>query len=144
MHGKRYWGWRTVMRTALMAIVATLYSLPPAANAQDAAAKQAFVTTLQNAVRADDKNWLADHMSFPVQYFGKQRTTIASRAAFVAGYASFMSPRLKAAVLAQDAGKVFENWQGAMIGDGDRNIWISQVGSADNAPYRIITINDGP
>jgi hypothetical protein len=138
MYGERGRSWRTVMWAAF-AVVLALCTLPPAANSQDAAAKQTFVIALQNAVRADDKTWLADHMSFPVKYFGKQRTTIANKAAFVADYASFMSPRLKAAVLAQDAGKVFENWQGAMIGDGDRNIWISQIGTADNAPYRIIT-----
>jgi hypothetical protein len=144
MQGARNLTWRRSMRAALTAVVLALCALSPAANAQDPAAKQNFVIAPQNAVGADDKNWLADHMNFPVKYFGKQRTTIADKAAFVAGYASFMSPRLKAVVLAQDAGKVFENWQGAMIGDGDRNIWISQIGTADNAPYRIISINDGP
>jgi hypothetical protein len=28
-------------------------------------------------------------------------------------------------------------------GNGDHNIWISQIGTADNTPYQIITINDG-
>jgi hypothetical protein len=32
-----------------------------------------------------------------------------------------------------------------MIGGGNENIWITQVGDSDNAPYQIITINDaGP
>ncbi len=45
-------------------------------------------------------------------------------------------------MLAQDPADVFENWQGAMVGDGNYNIWITQVGDAANAPYQIITIND--
>jgi hypothetical protein len=143
MHGAHSLTSRTLMWVALVAMVA-LCTVSPGAIAQDATAKQKFVIALQNAVRADDKAWLAGHMSFPVKYFGKQRTTIANKAAFIAGYSSFMSPQLKAAMLAQDVGSLFENWQGAMIGDGDRNIWISQIGAADNAPYRIITINDGP
>ena len=32
-----------------------------------------------------------------------------------------------------------------LIGGGNENIWITQVGDSDNAPYQIITINDaGP
>src|SRR5262245_34396078 len=100
MHGSRIMTSRTLLWVALTAVMAALCVLSQRANAQDSAAKQKFVMALQNAVRADDKTWLADNMSFPVKYFGKQRTTIAGKAAFIAGYASFMSPKLKA-VLAQ-------------------------------------------
>src|SRR5262245_40120751 len=95
---------------------------------QDASARQRFVTALQTAIRIDDKNWLAANMAYPVRFFGKRKTTIPSRAAFLARYASFVGPKLKAAVLAQNPGDVFENWQGAMVGDGTYNIWITQVG----------------
>ena len=103
---------------------------------------QAKVCSLQNAIRADDKNWLADHMSYPVNYFGKQKMVIRSKTSFINNYASFVTPKLRASVLAQDPANVFENWQGAMIGGGNENIWITQVGDSDNAPYQIITIND--
>jgi hypothetical protein len=123
---------------ALLGVVAT----PVCAQKGDASAKQKFVVALQNAIRADDKNWLADHMSYPVNYFGKQKVVIRSKTSFINNYASFVTPKLRASVLAQDPADVFENWQGAMIGGGNENIWITQVGDSDNAPYQIITIND--
>jgi hypothetical protein len=108
----------------------------------DVSTKQKFVAALQNAVRADDKNWLADHMSYPVNYFGKRKVVIRNRAAFIGNYSAFLSPKLRASVLAQDPASVFENWQGVMIGGGNQNIWVTRVGDAENAPYQIITIND--
>ena len=63
MCGERGRGWRTMLWVAF-AVVLALCALSPAANAQDAAAKQAFVITLQNALRADDKNWLAHTMAY--------------------------------------------------------------------------------
>ena len=123
---------------ALLGVVAT----PAYAQKGDASAKQKFVVALQNAIRADDKNWLADHMSYPVNYFGKQKVVIRNKTSFINNYASFVTPKLRASVLAQDLADVFENWQGAMIGGGNENIWITQVGDSDNAPYQIITIND--
>lgn len=81
-------------------------------------------------------------MSYPVNYFGKQKVVIRGKTSFINNYASFVTPKLRASVLAQDPADVFENWQGAMIGGGNENIWITQVGDSDNAPYQIITIND--
>jgi hypothetical protein len=31
----------------------------------------AFIAELQSAIRDDDKDWLADHLHLPVNYFGK-------------------------------------------------------------------------
>jgi hypothetical protein len=76
------------------------------------------------------------------QLFGKRKVVIRNRAAFIGNYSSFLSPKLRASVLAQDPANVFENWQGVMIGGGNQNIWVTKVGDADNAPYQIITIND--
>ena len=132
------------MRIAIMSCAALLGVVATPAYAQkgDASAKQKFVVALQNAIRADDKNWLADHMSYPVNYFGKHKVVIRNKTSFINNYASFVTPKLRTSVLAQDPADVFENWQGAMIGGGNENIWITQVGDSDNAPYQIITLND--
>jgi hypothetical protein len=132
------------VRALFIACALLLSALATGTQAQnaDVPTKQKFVAALQNAVRADDKNWLADHMSYPVNYFGKHKVVIRSRAAFISNYSSFLSPKLRASVLAQDPANVFENWQGVMIGGGNQNIWVTRVGDAENAPYQIITIND--
>jgi hypothetical protein len=38
-----------------------------------------FITELQNAIRNDDKDWLADHLHLPVNYFGKTKQVISSK-----------------------------------------------------------------
>ncbi len=108
----------------------------------DVPPKVAFVVALQKAVGADDKAWLAAHLHFPAHYYGATTKIIQNQAWFLKHYASVMGKELKAAVLAQDPAQVFENWQGLMVGDGGRNIWVRNFG-ADLAPeYAIITIND--
>ena len=124
------------------ALLLTVFTTGAQAQNPDLSTKQKFVVALQNAIRTDDKNWLADRMSYPVNYFGKRKVVIRNRAAFIGNYSSFLSPKLRASVLAQDPANVFENWQGVMIGGGNQNIWVTKVGDADNAPYQIITIND--
>jgi hypothetical protein len=49
--------------------------------------------------------------------------------------------QVRAAVLAQDPIKIFENWH-LMIGDGLHNIWIYNANEGLER-YQIITINDG-
>lgn len=116
----------------------------PAAVAEDPPPKQAIVMQLQQAVRTNDKEWLADHARYPVNYYGTGRRVISSKAAFVKQYPSLIGAKLRAAVLAQDPAAVFENSQGLMIGDGYYNIWIRDAGDGTTLNYQIITINNGP
>jgi hypothetical protein len=113
---------------------------PAAALEQDVPANQKFVIKLQQAVRADDRTWLADHMRYPVRYYGRKDRVVRDRAAFISRYRSIFSARLKAGVLAQNPNDLFENWQGTMIGGG--RIWIRDFGDDLRARYQIITIND--
>jgi hypothetical protein len=53
-----------------------------------------------------------------------------------------VSDRLRSAVLTQDPERVFENWQGLMVGDGSHNIWLRESGEGAGARYEIVTIND--
>lgn len=104
-----------------------------------------FIIELQNAIRNDDKTWLADHLHLPVNYFGNTKQVISSKDWFLDHYAAVIGPELKANVLKQDPETYFKNYQGVMVGDGGRNIWLddfSDEGAGVPARFEIITIND--
>jgi len=109
--------------------------------------KPPFIRELQQALKADDKTWMAAHLHLPVRYYGKTNATIRSKDWFVKHYATIIGPELKANVLAQDPEKYFENYQGLMVGDGGRNIWFQDFGdegAGRPADFQIITINNSP
>ena len=110
----------------------------------EAAPKFAFVRELQKAIRADNRAWLADHIQYPLRHHGRMATVIRDRSDFVRNYATIVSERLRRAILAQEPDKVFENWQGVMVGDGSHNMWLRESGEGDNFRYEIVTINDVP
>ena len=104
-----------------------------------------FITELQNAIRNDDKDWLADHLHLPVNYFGKTQEVISSKDWFLKHYATVIGPELKANILKQDPKTYFKNYQGVMVGDGGRNIWLDDFGDEGAgipARFEIITINN--
>jgi hypothetical protein len=117
-------------------------ALGASASAQDIPVKQKFVAELQAAVRAGDIDWIADHMRFPVRYFGRENILIHNRLQFVRNQKSFLSRQVREAVLAQNSVQVFQNWQGIMVGTGSHNIWVRNTGEGANERYQIITIND--
>jgi hypothetical protein len=49
--------------------------------------KQTIVMQLQQAVRANDKTWLAAHTRYPLSYFGRGKLIIRDKAAFIRKYA---------------------------------------------------------
>jgi hypothetical protein len=104
-----------------------------------------FIIELQKAIRNDDKTWLADHLHLPVNYFGKTKQVIRSKAWFLKHYATIVGPELKANVLKQDPDGYFKNYQGVMVGDGSRNIWLDNFGDEGAGiptRFEIITINN--
>ena len=104
--------------------------------------KQAFVVALQQAIRANDKIWLAEHTRYPLRYYGHRKIPINNKAAFLKNYSIIIGSKLRAFVLAQDPENVFQNWQGLMVGDGSYNIWVRNEGDGLDERYLIITIND--
>jgi len=105
----------------------------------------AFIAELQTAIRNDDKDWLADQLHLPVNYFGKTKQVIHSKKWFVEHYATVIGPELKANILKQEPDKYFKNYQGVMVGDGGRNIWLDDFGdegAGTPALFEIITINN--
>jgi hypothetical protein len=112
------------------AILLDLFVMHTARAQDDVPPKWALVAALQKAIGADDKEWLAAHLHLPVHYYRAKTQVIRNRAS---------------AVLAQDPKQVFENWQGLMVGDGSRNIWVRSFGPDLEPKHEIITINDsGP
>jgi hypothetical protein len=107
-----------------------------------APAKPAVVRDLQRAVREHDRAWLADRMRYPLRYHGRMVAVIRNRSDFLRNYDSFVSERLRTAILTQDPDRVFENWQGMMVGDGTHNMWLRERGDGDAARYEIVAIND--
>jgi hypothetical protein len=103
--------------------------------------KQTIVVQLQQAVRADDKAWLAAHARYPLSYFGHGKRVIRGKADFTRNYALLFGAKLRAAVLAQDPEKVFENWQGLMVGEGRYNVWVRDTGNGGANRYQIVAIN---
>jgi hypothetical protein len=135
------------MRALLLASLALLLAIAPAA-AADAGLKipeTEIILAMQAAVRADDKQWFADHLHLPVRYYGKTKQTIRSKDWFLRHYATIIGPELKQAILAQDPGTYLKNYQGLMIGEGSRNIWLDDFGDPGAgipSSYQIITINN--
>jgi hypothetical protein len=104
-----------------------------------------FIAALQNAIRNNDKGWLAEHLHLPVRYYGRTSGMIRTKAWFLEHYAIIIGPELKANVLKQDPDTYFKNYQGVMVGDGGRNIWLEDFGDEGAgipARFEIITINN--
>jgi hypothetical protein len=104
-----------------------------------------IILAMQAAVRADDKQWFADHLHLPVGYYGETKQTIGSKDWFLKHYATIIGPELKQAILAQESETYLKNYQGLMIGEGSRNIWLEDFGDPGAgipSSYQIITINN--
>ena len=119
-----------------------LLLMQPARAEDEIPKKQAFVIALQQAVRANDKNWLAEHTRYPLRYYGHRKISINNKTAFLKNYSAIIGKKLRDFVLAQDPANVFENWQGMMVGDGSYNIWVRNEGEDLDPRYLIVTIND--
>jgi hypothetical protein len=133
-----------MLRAALVFVLLLASPLRPAL-AQPLDPTPTFIAELQTAIRNDDKTWLADHLHLPVNYFGKTKQVISSKDWFLKHYAAVIGPELKANILKQDPEKYFKNYQGVMVGDGGRNIWLDDFGDEGEsgpARFEIITINN--
>ncbi len=135
------------MRNVLAAIGFLLLSGSPAASLDSdfKIPETEIILALQAAVRADDKAWFVAHLHYPVRYYGKTFRMIRSKAWFLSHYATIIGPELKANIVAQDPENYLKNYQGLMVGEGSRNIWLEDFGDAGAgvpSNYEIITINN--
>ena len=135
-------GVRAALALLLVAVSAVPGSSQNRVAQADAPAKANAVRDLQRAVRENDRSWLAAHIRYPLRYHGRIVAVIRNRDDFLRGYGNFVSDRLRRAILIQDPDRVFESWQGMMVGDGSHNMWLRESGEGDAARYEIVTIND--
>ena len=140
--GVRGFGVRAAAALLLIAMVAGAGSAQDRPVQAEAPAKADMVRDLQRALRANDRAWLAARIRYPLRYHGRTIAVIRNRDDFLRGYGSFISDRLRRAILIQDPERVFENWQGMMVGDGSHNMWLRESGEGSALRYEIVTIND--
>jgi hypothetical protein len=136
------------MRALILAAASCLVLATATAQAEDAGLKipeTEIILAMQTAVRADDRQWFAAHLHLPVRYYGKTNQTIRTKDWFLRHYTTVIGPELKAAILAQDPETYLKNYQGLMVGEGSRNIWLEDFGDPGAgipSSYEIITINN--
>jgi len=136
------------MRGLLITSLGFLLMAAAPASAENADVKipeSEIILAMQAAVRADDRQWFAAHLHLPVRYYGRTHQTIRTKEWFLAHYATVIGPELKAAILAQDPETYLKNYQGLMVGEGSRNIWLEDFGDPGAgipSSYEIITINN--
>jgi hypothetical protein len=100
---------------------------------------QGFFQVMQRAIAADDKAWLAAHMTFPLYApFHGQHTL--SAAEFGAHYRDIVTLDVKDAILEQEPEKLFKNSHGICAGEGCV-LWFGYTVANGQYKYRITTIN---
>lgn len=99
---------------------------------------RAFFEALQKAVAADDRKAVADRVDYPfrTRIEGKA-VTVHNAASFVQHYERIVAAKVKRAITEQSYAKLFANWQGVMVGDGE--LWFAGVGKS--GVVRITAIN---
>jgi hypothetical protein len=101
-----------------------------------------FLTTLQQAVRNDDRQSVASLVAYPMTVLiDGAPITLADAAAFTAQYPLIMTERVRSAVEAAEPATLFANWQGVRIGRGE--LWFGGVYEDRAVTYdvRILAIN---
>ncbi|HEU0284877.1 MAG TPA: hypothetical protein VFR52_07030 [Sphingomicrobium sp.] len=118
------------------------------AEPQDASATtvayRRFLSRLQSAVRANDNRAVVRLVALPLRVnFAGGARSYSDRSAIERDYDRIFTPRVKRAILNQRADRLFTNYQGAMIGDGQ--IWFDQTcpnaSCSPAGPVRIKAIN---
>jgi hypothetical protein len=104
----------------------------------------AFLSRLQAAVRADQRPAIIALIAFPLTVNGAGRPkTYRDRASVERDFDRIFTPRVKRAILAQEADQLLVRDQGAMIGEGE--VWFDRscatVACSPPGPVRIRAVN---
>lgn len=104
-----------------------------------------FLTDLQSAVRADDRQAVVELIGLPLKVYGPddQAETYRSASSIERDYEGIFTPSVRDAILQQRFEELFGRDQGVMIGNGE--IWFDHVcpnaACAPKGPVRIKTVN---
>lgn len=98
---------------------------------------RAFLADLQAAVQANDKDKIADMISYPMNFIhdGK-RVRIRDKQTFLPRYDTIFDEHIRKTILQQSSHCLFGNANGEMIGRGE--VWFSEMGDSS---VKIITVN---
>ena len=101
-----------------------------------------FVNKLKNATKAEDKEWISSVIAYPVLVIleNGERTQIKDKFDFIKNYDTIFHANIKDAILKQEIGDLFFNWQGLMVGHGQVWIW-EEAKEKDIREFRIVTLN---
>jgi hypothetical protein len=106
--------------------------------AKTAASARAFLTQLQAAVQANNKEQVADMVSYPVLVLRSgKRTRIREKRELLTNFGLIFTDPVRDAILHQTALCLFGNSTGAMVGNGE--VWFQEQASNQ---WKIITINE--
>jgi hypothetical protein len=99
-------------------------------------ADQTFFSQLRDAVKNDNRGWVADHVSFPINIkIGGEQRAIKTRQEFLVQYESVFNDKVRRAIEIQQPDALFKNWRGLMVGNGE--IWFTAVRPDPIDPQRI-------
>ncbi len=105
-----------------------------------------FLTDLQHAVAAHDRNQIAGMVSYPLKTrIAGSRVSLAKPQQFLAHFDELLPQKSLDAISAQTFSGLFANSQGVMIGSGE--VWFSGVCKAHNCdapPIMITALNPQP
>jgi hypothetical protein len=103
-----------------------------------ATSARAFLTQLQAAVQSNNKEAIAEMVSYPLLVLRSgKRTRIQKKQALLSNYGFIFTDPVRDAVLHQTAQCLFGNSSGAMVGNGE--VWFSEEAPGQ---WKIITINE--
>ena len=128
----------------LLAAPANPYTV---AGIENAAEFEAAFASLQKAVAANDRSRVADLVLYPLrvngwrdELKGKGTFMFATKPEFLDNYDEIMTPPVRKTIVEQKIAKLFVNWQGVMVGNGEA--WLS-VSGKEPKRYGIIAVNLG-
>jgi hypothetical protein len=103
-----------------------------------------FMTHVKAAVLSSDKEWLANHIYYPLKttLHKNKRITIKNKKQFIGYFDQIIHQEYKKKIKSFCVCNMFTNYQGVMLGNGE--IWItSEPNSTDNHfDYLILAINN--
>jgi len=113
-----------------------------------------FFLKIQHAVVSKDKQWLAGNAFYPLNVYThsdlkhSKLKVIHNKNEFIRNYAIIINKKVELAVKNQDPQRLFKNWQGVMIGNGE--IWFGPLGPVNERDeldlerykYYIFSINN--
>jgi hypothetical protein len=84
------------------------------------ASEEAYFGRVRDAVETDNKEWLANQISYPIKlYVNNKRVVISDKYTFLKCYEEIFNKRVKEAIVAQDKTKLLRDSHGTGVGRGE-------------------------